>query len=321
MPTRDSASRSYTDASGQELVEAWHGIKKSIAAISKHDAFQSGWLEKFSNSVRRIQELSASDPDVALYMLLQAATSDLDGYSTNHALFCAVVAELCATYFEWPEEEASALRCAALTMNVGMLQLQDAMSHQASRPSPAQQLEIAAHPAKSVALLQRAGVVDSLWLETVRRHHCPINDLEVNNPITDSQRLAILLQRIDVFTAKLSKRKTRPGTTATIAAREACLDRSGLPDATGATILRVVGLYPPGSFVRLISGEIGIVVRRGSKAHTPVVVSVRRSDGATIANPKLRHTSFANYSVQCAMSAADVNIRLDHERIISAGRE
>jgi hypothetical protein len=81
--------------------------------------------------------------------------------------------------------------------------------------------------------------------------------------LTPVQRLAQLLQRIDVFTAKLSRRRTRPGSNATVEARDACLDPSGLPDATGATMLRVLGLYPPGSFVRLASGE-----RRNRRRHS-----------------------------------------------------
>jgi len=255
---------------------------------------------------------------VALYMMLQTATNDADNYSTNHALFCAVVADLCAAYFGWPEAEAVAVQNAALTMNVAMLLMQNSLAQQSDSLSPAQKLGIEDHPSKGVELLKTAGVDDALWLEIVRRHHRPVDEGESCDPLTPPQRLAQLLQRIDVFTAKLSKRKTRAGSTATVAARDACLDTSGLPDATGATMLRVLGLYPPGSFVRLTSGEIGVVVRRGDKAHTPVVACVRRRDGGLISQPIVRDTSSRLHGVQRSLSADEARIRLDHERVVGA---
>ena len=311
------AERSSASARAARI-DAWQAIKKSFAFALAADDYETGWLDRLSKAATRIRELTAQDADVALYMMLQTATNDADNYSASHALFCAVVADLCAAYFEWPEAEALAVQSAALTMNVGMLLMQNSMAQQAEALSPTQQVRVHDHPAKSVELLKSAGVDDPLWLEAVRRHHRPIDEGESADPLTPAQRLAQLLQRIDVFTAKLSRRKTRAGSTATVAARDACLDMSGLPDATGATMLRVLGLYPPGSFVRLASGEIGVVIRRGDKAHTPVVASVRRGDGGTINPPTVRDTGNLIHAVQRSLSADEVKIRLDHERVVGA---
>jgi hypothetical protein len=301
-------------------VDSWQATKKSFAFALAADDYKTGWLDRLTKSANRIRELTEQDPDVALYMMLQTATNDADNYSASHAMFCAVVSDLCTAYFEWPEVEATAVRNAALTMNIGMLLMQDSMAQQIESPSPAQRLHVADHPARGVELLKGAGVDDPLWLETVRRHHRPVDEGESSDPLNPPQRLAQLLQRIDVFTAKLSKRKTRPGSTATVAARDACLDTSGLPDATGATMLRVLGLYPPGTFVRLTSGEIGVVIRRGDKAHTPVVACVRRGDGGVISQPMMRDTSNRLHAVQRSLSADEVKIRLDHERVVGARR-
>ncbi len=299
-------------------VDSWQAIKKSLAFALAASDFESGWLDRLSKSADRIRDLTAQDADIALYMMLQTATNDAENYSASHGMYCAVVADLCSAYFEWPEAEAIAIQNAALTMNIGMLLMQNAMAQQIEPLSSAQKLRVEDHAAKSVELLKSAGVDDPLWLEAVRRHHRPVDDGESADPLTPQQRLAQLLQRIDVFTAKLSKRKTRPGSSATVAARDACLDTSGLPDATGATILRVLGLYPPGSFVRLASGEIGVVIRRGDKAHTPVVASVRRGDGGMFNQPMVRNTGNPVHAVQCSLSADQAKIRLDHERVLGA---
>lgn len=299
-------------------VDSWLGIKKSFAFALAADDYEAGWLDRLSKAAKRIRELTALDPDTALYMMLQTATNETDNYSAHHAMFCGVVADLCTAYFEWPEAEAVAVHNAALTMNVGMLLMQNAMSQQVAPLSSAQRLRVEDHASRGVEHLKAAGVDDTLWLEVVRRHHRPVDEGESCDPLTPPQRLAQLLQRIDVFTAKLSKRKTRPGSTATVAARDACLDASGLPDATGATMLRVLGLYPPGSFVCLANGEIGVVVKRGEKAHTPIVACVRRADGGVISQPMLRDTGSRLHAVQRSLSADDAKIRLDHERALGA---
>jgi hypothetical protein len=307
-----------TAATRAGLVDMWQSTKKSFAFALAADDYTTAWQDRLTKSSTRIRELTSQDADVALYMMQQSASNDAENYSSNHGIYCAVVAQLCSAYLEWPDVEANALHSAALTMNIGMLLAQNSMSQQVESPSPAQQQRIQEHPARSVELLKISGINDPLWLETVRRHHRPLDEGEVANPQAPPQRLAQLLQRIDVFTAKLSRRKARPGSTATIAARDACLDASGLPDATGATMLRVLGLYPPGSFVELVSGDIGVVIRRGDKAHTPVVGCVRRADGGIISQPVAVDTGLRPNAIRFSLAADEVKMRLDHERVVSA---
>lgn len=83
-------------------------------------------------------------------------------------------------------------------------------------------------------------------------------------------------------------------------------------------MLRVLELYPPGSFVRLASGEIGVVIRRGGKAPNPLVACVRRADGGVISQPIVRDTSERLHAVQRSLSTDEVKIRLDHERVVGA---
>ena len=62
---------------------------------------------------------------------------------------------------------------------------------------------------RSVEPLKRAGSNDPLWLEIVRGHPRPIDEGERDDPSALPQRLPELLQRISVFTVKLSRRKVR----------------------------------------------------------------------------------------------------------------
>lgn len=297
------------------LVEPWQALKMAAASALAAPLDDPLWLDRVLATLQRSRDLTAEDVDAALYLMLQTATHDFDRYSACHALFCVVIADLSSEHLGWPREEVDTLGRAALTMNVGMQSLQDAMARQLGPLTEEQKRLVDEHPALSAQMLGGAGVDDALWLEVVRRHHHP-GDPDAGPEA--AQRLAQLLQRIDVFTAKLSRRKSRTAASATVAARDACLDASGRPDALGVTMLRVLGLYPPGSYVQLSNGEIGVVTRRGSKAHTPLVACLRRVDGALLSSPTLRDTGAREFGIRKSLSADEVRIGLNHERTLAA---
>lgn len=331
MSTSDPASSNASDspeaprphqllapATAKRLVDAWQDLKMNFAVHMGAFRPEPVWIDKLQAQSERIRTLAAQDADVALYMLLQTATSEIDHYSAHHAMFCAVVSHLCAGWLDWTVEERQSLFAAALTMNVGMQSLQDAMARQASAPSQDQRRRIDEHPAQGAQMLEAAGVSDACWLEVVRRHHDPTGGQPPVEPVPVEQRLAELLHRVDVFTAKLSRRQSRAGASATAAARDACLDANGHPDEIGATVLRILGLYPPGSCVRLANGELGIVTRRGAKAHTPIVAALRRADTTPFVRPARRDTSDKQFAVQRAVVQADLKLVINHERTLAS---
>lgn len=140
-------------------VDAWQAVEATFAfALASNDG-DTGWLDRLTKAAGRIRELTAHDPDVALYMMLQKASNDVGRYGASHSMFCALVADLCAAHFDWPPVEADALRNAALTMNVGMLEMQDAMVHSIERPSPAQDTSrLERHSGRSRCLPGQVGI-------------------------------------------------------------------------------------------------------------------------------------------------------------------
>jgi hypothetical protein len=119
----------------------------------------------------------------------------------------------------------------------------------------------------------------------VRAHH---DNSQANEPLeslTPALRLARLLRRVDIFSAKISRRASRAPMSPVQAAREACLGAGGVPDEVGGALLKAVGLYPPGSFVELVSGELGIVVARGRRANLPYVASLVSAAGNPLGEP------------------------------------
>ena len=70
-------------------------------------------------------------------------------------------------------------------------------------------------------------------------------------------------------------------------------------------------MYAPGSYVRLVNGEIGIVVRRqlvrpGVMGKNPIVLLVLNRQGFPIPNAIERDTSLSMYSIVGAVNSKDV---------------
>lgn len=299
-----------------QALDVWDQVFVRTRRLLGEETIDAAWVERLTELTMAIRKLAARNPDLALYVLIEANGSNVEHYSTQHAMTCLVIADLAAEWMEWSAEERRGLALAALSMNLSITALQDSLAKQSASLSDAQRERVATHAATSADLLVQAGVTDPLWLHVVRHHHAVTTE-DAAEDSNAGNRLAELLRRIDIYSAKLSRRRSRQSITPAMAARDACLNNSGHPDSIGATLLRVVGLYPPGTFVELANGETAVVIARGAKAHTPVVASVRRRDGGLLMQPVRRDTLRLGFSVKHGVEPSRVRVLLNHRRILS----
>ncbi len=241
------------------------------------------------------------DPDLAIFQVLRQHGSHHAQYGVNHAVHCAIAVFLAAHRLSLSEADVQRAFKAALTMNVSMFELQGELATQLAPLTQAQRDAIHAHPQRSVQMLQVAGVCDPQWLEAVAQHHERADGSGYPDGLRDVAPLAALLQRCDVYTAKLSPRRSREALTADVAARRMFIANPA--DPTAAAIIKEFGVYPPGCFVRLASGETGMVVRRGASAHTPTVAAMTDARGASLAEPVTRDTAVAAHAIVAALGA------------------
>jgi hypothetical protein len=265
----------------------------------------------------RASKLGQRQVDTSLYHLIHAAGHSTEKYSSHHALLVMLVSEQAATVLGWPTDSVRSLGCAALSMNVAMAALQDHLAVSDAPVTAAMREQIQQHATQGAQLLHDAGVDDALWCEAVRLHHDRSDGQAPLAELPEGRQLARLLRRADIFTAKISRRRTRAPMSPVQAAREACLGALGVPDEVGGALLRATGLYPPGSFVELANGERGIVVARGRRANLPWVASLVAPSGLALGEPALRDTIESRFAVRSAVASTLVKVRPDHRRILS----
>lgn len=310
------AARLYMQrvSDGLAAVERMRG---KVAQLLLAQSLDASWLERIGQSVDDLMQLAREYPDLSLYFLLNEKVNNPMQYSALHSVCCATMVVLGAAWLGWPEDELRGVAGAALTMNVAMGELQDRLARQLEPPTMGQREVIRHHAERGAEALEKIGVSDPLWLQAVREHHIVHDDGDADS-LEPGQRAAELLRRVDVYAAKLSSRRTRQALTPALAARGALMGPADHPDAMGATLLRVLGLYPPGTYVEMADGELGVVIERGNRAHTPLVASLRRGDGRVLLVPQARDTAVRGHAVRRGVDAAAVHVRPGHQLVLKA---
>jgi len=298
-------------------VEVWPDLHDTLATLLHQGASAHDFMDRLAAIERRIVAITRSRVDDSLFVLVQLLQDVRVGYSATHALLCAVLLRLVAPQCGLDEAQTVAAQRAALTMNIGMSHLHDALARQAAPLTPAQRDQIRAHPGVGMDWLQQLGVSDGAWLTAVRDHHETPTGAGYPAGRRDVGTLAQLLRLADTYVARLGPRVHRPGLPSPHAAREAYLGPDGQPSALGAAFVKALGAYIPGSHVRLVNGEMGVVVRRGRRSHTPLVMALVGRRGLPLGEPALRDTSEAALEVQRGLGAHEVKVRVPASRLLA----
>ena len=292
----------------------WLDLQVQASALLR-DAHPSLFLEKLERLHGQLRRHCLRNPDGTLFALIHLSATEPRMYSATHAMLVSVMCGLAAKeVLNWPSELEERVRKVALTMNLAMTDLQDRLALQLDKPSAPQKSTIASHAERSSAMLMTMGVTDAQWLEAVRDHHT-----QVAGPLGErsvAQQMARLVQRADMFAARLSPRAGRvpvaPG-----AAMQACyFDENRKIDEAGAALIKAVGIYQPGSFVRLATEEIAVVVKRGLNTSTPRVAVLINRSGMPTVEPIMRDTSVREHRVIASVAHREVRVQINLERML-----
>ena len=257
--------------------------------------------------------LARRDEDIAIYLTIRQDPARLQRYGLAHALHTALVAELAAQRLGWSDDDRLRFVKAALTMNMAIVDLQGRLAASDNRLTEAQRAELRAHPEAAVASLRGAGIDDTAWLDAVAQHHERRGGTGYPAGLDAPTPLAVALRLADVFMAKISPRAARPALPIQEAARQMFLEADGSPVA--AAVIKEYGIYPPGDFVQLASGERAVVVRRGADARTPQVAAITNAAGTPIVDTIARDTREKAHAIVGPAAERKLVVRVPPERL------
>jgi HD-GYP domain-containing protein (c-di-GMP phosphodiesterase class II) len=246
----------------------------------------------------RIQELCAADRDSAL------AAPQLDfsnPYIVVHQIMGAILAEVIAARQHLDAAERLPFVCAALTRDIGQLAIQSQID-QCEGPLPdALRQALQAHPMAGVELLSRAGITDNTWLNAILQHHERLDGSGYPRQLQHSE-ISLggrLLAIADSYSAMI---KPRPYRNKAHFPRNALRDMylkkdSSMDGELVQALIKEIGLFPPGSVVRLKSGEIGVVKHATYNAADAIVFTVYDRHGMPLLEPVRRDAGQPEFEI------------------------
>ena len=279
----------------QTFISTWGRLHDHMDVFLRSPATAVDPL-RIKECVSHVISLCDSSRDLLLFLILRHDQTRYKDYGVFHSLHVAATCGLIARRLKWNEDDRHSLVGAGLTMNMSITELQGQLAMEGQPPTDEQRQHIHRHPHESAAWLRQIGITDEKGLAAVEQHHETSTGGGYPAQLQTPTEMSQVLRYIDMFIAKLSARATRLAELPNVAARQLFTQNHG--DPLAAVVIKEFGIYPPGCYVKLASGELAIVTRGGAHAHTPVVAALTNSDGHTLDEPSRRDTSELQHAIE-----------------------
>jgi HD-GYP domain-containing protein (c-di-GMP phosphodiesterase class II) len=310
---RAEAAEAQAAAAPATIFSVWEAAIWRLDRLLRSAGLEPGFPERVDEFARHLVALAERDVDIGIFLAVRQDQKRFNIYAQAHALHTAMVCFLMARRIGWDEPRRLTLIKAALTMNIATLDLQGRLAAQGVAPTAKQLEQIRAHPTRGEEILRDAGVADADWLSTVAQHHERSGGSGYPQGLGEVTELACALRHADVFMAKISPRATRSALTTQLAARQLFEEDKGGP--MSMAIIKEFGIYPPGNFVQIKSGELAVVVRQGANAKTPVVACITDRHGIPVVTSLRRDTSRPEFAIVATPADKAIALRIPPERL------
>lgn len=291
----DPAAAAEKPTAMQHLVDARRTLGNICANSPEQTLDFSGRMNKLIESVQ-----TACDTNAALTMSSILLMHDT-GYTIKHAIDTAILSCLLARELALDAATQRATIGAALTMNIGMLEVQDKVDAISGTLNDKLVAMIRQHPVRGAERLKRLGVGDGQWLACVRQHHENSDGSGYPDGLAgDAIGIgARIIGVADKYGAMVSSRSYHGPQKPNQALRDLYLKQGQQIDVTvAATLIRIVGIYPVGTLVRLKTAEIGVVTGAGESPDTPAVHAVIAKSGLFLEIASYRKTHLADFAIE-----------------------
>ena len=281
-------------------------------------------LRSESNAERDVRDIARDllralehDADIALASILLNQIAGT--YAVRHCIETALLAMLVGRSMHKCHDELLLIGAAALTMNVGMLRHHDSFQDRRGPLNDDEMRIVRLHPQESTELLRCAGVDDEEWLSCVLLHHENDDGSGYPQGRTADEILqnAKLIGLADRYCARVSARNYRRSIVPDQALQHIFLDQ-GVPidPLLGEQFVKLLGKYPPGTLVRLRSGELGVVTQRGAAHVHPLSDPL----GAPLAAAQLaqmtpRDTSDSQFAIVSSLHEDDAGVHFSMRNV------
>jgi HD-GYP domain-containing protein (c-di-GMP phosphodiesterase class II) len=290
----------------------WDSVHKRVGLTLREHAIETGFLKQLTQLSGEIDSLTERDADAGLFFMTRLES---EAYPVAHSLQTAFIGGLIARRMGASAVERATVINASLTMNIAMIELQKELCKQRTPLTEGQRADIRSHPIRSWQRLETLGVTSEEWLRAVAEHHESPDGKGYPTGTNKLTTPAEVIHFADRYCAMIVGRVNRRAMPANKAARELFVAASKKGSSLGALVVKELGVYPPGNYVRLANGEVGVVMKRGELANTPIVCALEDRKGVKYPEPVKRETAKPEYAAVEAVMPDAVIVDLNPSRL------
>lgn len=221
----------------------------------------------------RIDESVSRNP-LALVSLARLRTAD--NYTYLHSVAVAGLMAAVARELDLPAAQREHAALAGLLHDMGKAHVPSGILNKAGALEDAEMATMRQHPAKGETLLRDAGLDIPDVLHVVRHHHERMDGRGYPDALADDA--LPMLTRIsavcDVYDAITSNRPYKAGWDPAESLRRMATWQGHFDVAVLKGLIRVLGIFPIGSLVRLASDHLAVVIAAGEHPLAPPKVRV-----------------------------------------------
>jgi len=270
-------------------------LKKILDNISDGDTDAGTQTIKLAENISKLASSYRDQFLAAVHMYYPQA------YSLMQPVYSALLCDLTGQTLGYSEEQRASMRAAALTANLGMYSYQDSLNNQSSPFTEAQREEMQLHPYQSVQLLKDIDIEDDTWLKAIAQHH-ERNDgtgypagITSNTIGAESKIISLADSYLAMITRRAYGEKIQPK----VALQNIYKSASDEDQSIFLAFIKVLGIFPPGTYVKLANDEIAIVKKQSEKGGLKCIVSsISRSDLTLFNIPVERDTSDDDFAIE-----------------------
>jgi HD-GYP domain-containing protein (c-di-GMP phosphodiesterase class II) len=238
-------------------------------------------------------------------------------YSTCHPLYSALLSLLISKGLGINENNRKCLICAGLTANVGMYEYHDHLISSDAELSKEELGLLHAHPELSRNLLIANNVTKQKWLDIVIQHHERGDGSGYPKGLHRDQICmeATILATVDTYLSFIMPRAYRKSIPPKIAMQKIYQTAVAQDDTLSIGLIKQLGIYPPGSLVKLANDDIAIVIERNMTNNlVPIVARIGRINGDDYPNPIRCATNSDAYKIT-GPYISDVKVEIDMNKL------
>jgi HD-GYP domain-containing protein (c-di-GMP phosphodiesterase class II) len=278
-----------------ELARINRRLAAIVERVERGEAVSRGELVALARDLHQMWTIDA-DACLGYARLCKSANPSID-----HVVHVALIVAELADAQRLDSDRTICVIGGALTMNAATFRLHDEFHARAEPPNEDQLSGLHAHPQESVRLLGCIGNFAKPWLDAVGDHHENIDGSGYPRALKGGEiPLAARMVRVsDVFAARLTARRTRPPKHWNLRRTEGTSnrvqhvfgsDQENLDAPLMTQLVGALGRFPPGSLVRLSTGELAVSARRvpGQTSEPREVQAIRDGHGQVLHAPRTR---------------------------------